>query len=198
MKCVIDSLISLISEWEGRLGRNLSDCVVHRNVVIPASSARNQRNSPQKNALLTIIGMVLALERICLTKRYLSYNGFITCRSFLVTWKGKGGDIHEACNKYSTPELMCLVAAVPVITLSLRGLQRLVWGWQECSIRCETPVRHCIACAQRQLKLCGVPCKLAVKDRFKWPIRDEMFTAQNDLQRQHSVLAVTSASLSTR
>lgn len=29
-------------------------------------------------------------------------------------------------------------------------------------------------------------------------IRDEMFTAQNDLQRQHSVLAVTSASLSTR
>lgn len=33
--------------------------------------------------------MVLALDRICLTKRYLSYNGFITWRSFFVTWKSQ-------------------------------------------------------------------------------------------------------------
>lgn len=62
----------------------LSDCVVCKSMVI-VSLAQNQRNSPQKNPLLTMIGMVLALERICLTKRYLSYSGFITCRSFLVT-----------------------------------------------------------------------------------------------------------------
>lgn len=146
-----------------------------------------------KNVVLTIIGMVLALERICLTKRYLSYNGFITCRSFLVTWKGKRGDVHEACNKYSSLELM------PVITLSLRGSKRLVQGWQESSISPKTPVHHSTACAWCQLKLCVGCCKGTVRDRcFKWPIRDQMSTAQNDLWRQHSVLAVTSATVSTR
>lgn len=75
-----------------------------------------KKNSPQKNALLTMIGMVLALERICLTKRYLSYNGFITCRSFLVTWKKKQHPL-------SVQQIFHSIMHVPVIAVSQRGLE---------------------------------------------------------------------------
>lgn len=34
---------------------------------------------------LTMTGMVEARHRICLTRRYLSYRGFMICLSFLVT-----------------------------------------------------------------------------------------------------------------
>lgn len=49
-------------------------------------------NQPQGSGELTMMGMVLARDRICLTSRYLSYRGFITWRSFLVTWKAKQDD----------------------------------------------------------------------------------------------------------
>lgn len=42
-----------------------------------------------------MMGMVLARDRICLTSRYLSYRGFITWRSFLVTWKARTRELRS-------------------------------------------------------------------------------------------------------
>ena len=41
------------------------------------------------------MGMVLARDRICLTSRYLSYSGFITWRSLLVTWKARTRELRS-------------------------------------------------------------------------------------------------------
>lgn len=38
-----------------------------------------------KGGILTMTGMVEALHRICFTRRYLSYRGFMICLSLLVT-----------------------------------------------------------------------------------------------------------------
>lgn len=104
----------------------------------------------------------------------------------------KKRDTHESCNKCSTLEFTCLWSP------SVCGAWRNLYG-DDRSINPETPVHHCITCAWCLLKLCGLSCKGAVSHRwFKWPIRDQVSTAQNDLRRQQSVLAVTSATVSTR
>lgn len=160
---------------QGRLGVGLSDSVVCKSVVIPVSSAQNQRTSPQKNVLLTMIGIVLALERICLTKRYLSYNGFITCRSFLVTWKGKSSEIHEACSRFST------LIHMPVIAVSQWGPE---WNFERMTglkLVMQVLMYHCISCPRCQMKQhpsCGVSCTVpgGLNDQLSY----QMSTAQND------------------
>lgn len=45
------------------------------------------RGAQGRLGILTMTGMVEALHRICFTRRYRSYRGFMTCLSFLVTCK---------------------------------------------------------------------------------------------------------------
>lgn len=57
----------------------------------PAPSGIKGAGQPKRrnDIILTMTGMVLALHRICFTRRYLSYSGFMTCLSFLVTWSSE-------------------------------------------------------------------------------------------------------------
>lgn len=136
----------------GYKGVGRTDRAVCQGVVNPVYSALNWSKSPWKKVSLTMIGMVLALERICLTKRYLSYKGFITCRSFLVTWKGKRNEKHEFCSsRYSILQHMCLLS--PLSRGAWRefhkddnstSMDQTCWSTWVC--------HHCISCPRCLMK----------------------------------------------